>query len=735
VVEGVVTARVSHALLRRGFFDTGVQAAFLPWHSSEMQVWTMLETLRLRRAEDKQTFVLFVDIAKAYDSVHQAAALEVLRHIGVPESWLTLLAHWNSQRTCSVRVNDERCPPFPMTRGTPQGGVFSCLLFIIYFESLQRRIAADPRLQGVRIERRPRGAQPAGSNATSFTLKNVTFADDVSVATGSREQLQLALDVIVEWGEAWGLKLGFGAGKTEAMVIRRRGEPEQTPAPLQAGGNLVHFVQQYLHLGYLLRSDLSNAGMLDRIKDNMRRLFSRYFEYSRIVRSMPPVDQMQIAISNLTGAATYLLGVVPFSPTQLHTLDAVRREATRTIFMQPHGTPNTLLDAISKLPSAECIAATHRQRLLHHLRLTPYQCGKAAELYRFLQDEPPVPRYDPTARNWVAVTETLMAQHAAIGVYAPDKEDITRRWHVGRAARVYSRALAHRRWTQDLRMGTNAHARTAHIGVRPTRGAVPRMAVAEVYFLGQLDAAQLGHAAYATPASMLGPGCSGALETLCRLPPHRVAAVLALRTGGRALKAWPFRVWRRRGPTETERDAAESDPAYEDEGRAFVPQPCPHCPEQQTDIYHLALECPHPRLAAVREDTQAQLKDKLLHILDALRTAHEQTSSLDPAATAAAVTLIDTACALVRQLQATSAEGRAITWRVLLGAPFPAAMCPPSMHCAAAIGAALDATTLAPQHMRAYSGRWIRWASDRAIALAEAWRAAAPVVQAAQPAA
>ena len=84
------------------------------------------------------TYALFVDLRKAYDSVDPRALMLVLQRMGVPASLVELLRHRNRIRTTQATINGARSQPFAMRRGVGQGDIMSPLLFNLFIESLQR---------------------------------------------------------------------------------------------------------------------------------------------------------------------------------------------------------------------------------------------------------------------------------------------------------------------------------------------------------------------------------------------------------------------------------------------------------------------------------------------------------------------------------------------------------------------------------------------------------------------
>jgi hypothetical protein len=66
-------------------------------HGCEYHIFTLLETLRHRVRQGQDTVLVFLDFKKAYDSVSQPLAWEVLKRMGIPDDFISLLTSWTSQ--------------------------------------------------------------------------------------------------------------------------------------------------------------------------------------------------------------------------------------------------------------------------------------------------------------------------------------------------------------------------------------------------------------------------------------------------------------------------------------------------------------------------------------------------------------------------------------------------------------------------------------------------------------
>ena len=137
----VMGTRLSHWAVANGLISPA-QAGFVAMHGCEYHVFTLLETLRHRVRHGQDTVLVFLDFKKAYDSVNGEVLSATLLRIGFPPGLVNLLAHWNRTRTTTLYVNGAPSAPIPTESGIGQGDVFSCILYIIFVNSLHNFLKA-----------------------------------------------------------------------------------------------------------------------------------------------------------------------------------------------------------------------------------------------------------------------------------------------------------------------------------------------------------------------------------------------------------------------------------------------------------------------------------------------------------------------------------------------------------------------------------------------------------------
>jgi len=182
------------------------QAGFRPGRSTD-HIFSISEVLKFRRSRGKQTHCAFLDIRKAYDTIHRDALWKRLIDVGIRgKMWRILKNIYDVVESCVI-VGQRHTDWFTVEAGVRQGCILSPILFAIFIEGLTRKlkqVRVASTLQGVRF---------------NLTL----FADDIAILAESKSDLQKLLDAAFEYSENWRFKwncskskvMCFGPGKNK----------------------------------------------------------------------------------------------------------------------------------------------------------------------------------------------------------------------------------------------------------------------------------------------------------------------------------------------------------------------------------------------------------------------------------------------------------------------------------------------------------------------------------------
>jgi len=114
------------------------------------QIFQQLQWLSKNRQRD--IYVTYLDIAKAYDNVDWALLERILEHYGVPAKLRRLIMQLLENSEMFVRFRGQKSRTFKLRKAVPQGDPLSPLLFSIYMTFLFRECYKDQEEQGVTLD-------------------------------------------------------------------------------------------------------------------------------------------------------------------------------------------------------------------------------------------------------------------------------------------------------------------------------------------------------------------------------------------------------------------------------------------------------------------------------------------------------------------------------------------------------------------------------------------------------
>lgn len=174
-----------------------LQHGLRPRHSCLTQLLEKLHHWAATLDEGKSTNVVFLDFAKAFDSVPHQRLLMKLEHVGIRGQVLKWVEAFLTGRQQRVVVNGHSFSWASVTSGAPQGSVLGPLLFIIFIDDIMDEVSS-----------------PGGLFADDCVLyREVSCKNDA-------EELQRDLEKILEWTRTW--QLSLNAKKCKVLEITNR---------------------------------------------------------------------------------------------------------------------------------------------------------------------------------------------------------------------------------------------------------------------------------------------------------------------------------------------------------------------------------------------------------------------------------------------------------------------------------------------------------------------------------
>jgi len=201
VLEKIILKRLKPWLAERSF-PPAQQQACKPGASSVTLSYVVQEVINNFCNQKSKVFSCFLDIQKAFDSVWWSGLLYKMSKIGIKDKLWFLCRNWLHGSRCSVLINGEAYPSFPITRSIKQGGLLSMLMFCISIYDIHSTVVQPPA-QGIMYN---------GEDVSSLT-----FADDMLLLSSSVSDLQRMLDNVHDYGTKW--HITFSPTKTVCLTF------------------------------------------------------------------------------------------------------------------------------------------------------------------------------------------------------------------------------------------------------------------------------------------------------------------------------------------------------------------------------------------------------------------------------------------------------------------------------------------------------------------------------------
>jgi hypothetical protein len=184
--------------------------------------------------KQKETYLCFVDLRKAYDSVWRGGLFQKLEKDNVPQKLVRLVRMWYEKVKVKVRVNDVESGWFETKVGVRQGDTLSPLLFNIFINGIVEKVKSTGF--GARV----------GEEKVAILL----FADDMVLLAESEEELRKLMKAVEEYCKEWHLEVNVE--KTKVMVTSKDGEQS---AKVEYRQRELECVKSYTYLGTVFTAD------------------------------------------------------------------------------------------------------------------------------------------------------------------------------------------------------------------------------------------------------------------------------------------------------------------------------------------------------------------------------------------------------------------------------------------------------------------------------------------------
>ena len=238
--------------------------------------------LQKRQEHGLDTWALFIDLVKAFDTVIREATFAVLRKFGMPDHFVNLVVRLHTDAKMKFEIGDIDTA-VPSDIGVRQGAIEGPILFLFFFQAALetavwpvKKPTFYTRENGVTSgETWSRKTEKENHrNVKAFELWASLFADDCALLFDSREDLIIGAEYIFQHLRRFGLQMHVGRGaqasKTEAMYFPARPQDYKDGNTTDFGidkDGFISFTEQFKYLGSYIHFSLQDTfDVTERIK-------------------------------------------------------------------------------------------------------------------------------------------------------------------------------------------------------------------------------------------------------------------------------------------------------------------------------------------------------------------------------------------------------------------------------------------------------------------------------------
>ncbi|CAF3704228.1 unnamed protein product [Rotaria sp. Silwood1] len=220
VFSRIILNRVSSVLDKRLLEE---QAGFRPKRSTIDQIFTLQMVMEKTHELNKPMHMCFIDIRKAYDSIHRPLLWQICSHYGISNKIIRMLQLMYTNTKGQVRINGELSPSFQIETGVLQGGIYSPILFNVFFDFVIRRVIEKAGILGIKGIELAYGSNdffhPDSEGYVTFNILVLMYADDLVVMCSNKADLKKFMYLFEEVTQECGLIMNIS--KTCIMSLQQ----------------------------------------------------------------------------------------------------------------------------------------------------------------------------------------------------------------------------------------------------------------------------------------------------------------------------------------------------------------------------------------------------------------------------------------------------------------------------------------------------------------------------------
>ena len=327
------------------------QAGFRSGRSCTDQIFVLRQILEQSREWNTPLYINFLDIEKAFDSIHRDSLWKILRYYGIPRKLVNVIKmlyqDFSSQVICNTEVTDA----FQITTGVKQGCILSPLLFVLGINWIMENV----------IEEEKRGIRWTLTTA----LEDLDFADDIALLSHKRQDMQTKTSKFSNTAAQIGLKAS--TKKTKHMRMNARSDEK-----IKMQDEEIEEVTEFTYLGSKMSE---NGDSENEIRTRITKASQAFASLKNIwkCRNISINTKIRLFKSNVLSVLLYGAESWKMTKTIAHRLEVFQNRCLRRILkiFWPNTISNKDLHERTETMSIETLVRQKRWRYIGHTLRKP----------------------------------------------------------------------------------------------------------------------------------------------------------------------------------------------------------------------------------------------------------------------------------------------------------------------------------------------------------------------------
>lgn len=306
------------------------QFGFLEGKSTSDAMYEVIKEITENLDSNKKCIAVFLDLAKAFDTVNHDKLLNALNHYGVRGTVLDVFKSYLSNRQQYVKVNDIISDSMLVRIGVPQGTVLGPILFIIYINSMLQ---------------------------LDINALTISYADDTVILFSgntwedTKERVQNGMFQIKNWLDMYQLSLNVEKTKYIAFSATNVNRPNFHTINIINLDNVISEVNCIKYLGIVIDKNIKWESHIDYLTTKVRKLIYKFYQLRSILNK-----KILILVYKALAESLFRYGILVWGgmySNKLKKLNVIQNYILKIIFNRNKRYPTKLLysDEISNIRS------------------------------------------------------------------------------------------------------------------------------------------------------------------------------------------------------------------------------------------------------------------------------------------------------------------------------------------------------------------------------------------------